>query len=319
MFGALTALALSVMAWRELAPFLELNIKKFDFKKLGQITRMSGWLTINRAGVLLFLNADIIIVNLLFGSEITGKYGALMRWPVLLRAMAEVFSGVFSPMVLILFARGHRDKMLLLCKKSLKFLGLGMALPIGLICGFGGSILKLWLGPEFAKYSVLLAIMCAHLSINLAVSPLLSIQTAANKVRVPGLVNLAGGGMMVGLALILGKFTPLGVYGVALAGALMLTLKNVMFTPIYAAMILGIDKTVFLKPLAGGVAGTVLVWSACVVINETIMPQSWTGLIISSGLISLVYCAVAYFKAVNREEKELVLSILKLSAAQDGA
>jgi membrane protein EpsK len=116
--------------------------------------------------------------------------------------------------------------------------------------------------------------------------------------------------MMLILALVLGKFTPLGVYGVALAGAIMLTLKNLVFTPIYAAMILGINRTAFLMPLAGGVAGTVLVWAACVGISKIIMPASWVGLIISSILISLVYCTGVYFKAISREEKELILSVI---------
>lgn len=310
MAGALIALSLSVLAWRKLTPFLAINTRDFDLKKLGQLTNMGWWLTINQVGTLLFLNTDIIIVNLLFGPEITGKYGAVMQWPMLLRTMAGVFAGVFSPMVLILFARGDHEKMLLLCKKSLKFLSLGMALPIGLICGFGGIVLKLWLGPEFTRYSVLLVIMCAHLSVNLAVLPLFSIQTAANKVRVPGWVTLASGVMMLILALILGKFTPLGVYGVALAGAVMLTLKNVVFTPIYAAMILGINKTAFLNPLLGGVTGTILVWAACVVSSKIVMPGSWITLIVPSILISLVYCAGVYFKAINREEKEIVLSVI---------
>jgi O-antigen/teichoic acid export membrane protein len=311
MLGAFAALALSVLSWRKLTPFLVLRIKDFDRNKLGEITNMGWWLTINQVGALLFLNTDIIIVNLLFGAEITGKYGAIMQWPMLLRTMAGVFAGVFSPMVLILFARGDRKQMLLLSEKSLKFLSLGMALPIGLICGFGGPVLTLWLGPGFSTYSMLLAIMCAHLSVNLAVLPLFSIQTAANKVRVPGWITLGSGVLMLVLALVLGKFTPLGVYGVALAGAIMLTLKNVVFTPIYAAAILGMEKTAFLKPLAGGVAGTIGVWSACAIINRIITPDSWAALIILSVLISVFYCAAVYLKATSREEKELVASVLR--------
>lgn len=310
LFGALVSAILGVIAWRKLTPFLRVNLKNFDFKKLGELTNMSWWLTVNQVGTLLFLNTDIILVNLLFGAGIAGEYGAVMQWPMLLRTMAGVFAGVFAPTILILFSRGDRDRMILLCRKSLKFLGLGMALPIGLLCGFSGPILNLWLGPEFSKYSILLAIMCAHLSLNLAVLPLFSIQVAANKVRVPGVVTLVGGVGLLLLALILAKFTPLGVYGVALAGAVMLTLKNVIFTPLYGARILGVDKMLFLKPLAGGVIGTSLVWASCSVINVTIMPQSWIAVIVCSAAISVLYCAGAYFKATSREEKNMALSVV---------
>ncbi len=91
----------------------------------------------------------------------------------------------------------------------------------------------------------------------------------------------------------------------------MLTLKNVVFTPIYAAAILGMEKTVFLKPLAGGVAGTMGVWLACAIINRIITPDSWAALIAISVPVSVLYCAAVYFMTTDREEKDLVASVLR--------
>ena len=51
----------------------------------------------------------------------------------------------------------------------------------------------------------------------------------------------------------------LGVYGVALAGAIMLTAKNVLFTPLHAAGILSRSPTAFYREIAIAMAGSAAV------------------------------------------------------------
>jgi len=310
-FASLTSLALNIIGCRKLAPFLQINIKAFDLKKVMPLTRLSWWLTMNKVGALLFLSTDIVIVNLIFGSVIAGKYGAVMQWPLLLRTFASVFAGLFAPMILIISARGDIDKMIFLCVRAIKYLGLGMALPIGLICGFRQPIVSLWLGAEFTEYSLLLVVMCFHLSINLAITPLFSVQTASNNVKLPGIVTIIGGVGMLLLAVILAKLSPLGVYGVPLAGAIMLTSKDVFFTTIYVAKILDVSKLTFLKPLVGGIVGTMMVWAACEIVNIAMQPDSWVSLILFSVIISIAYFMVVYLKNITQDEKQLILSLVR--------
>ena len=117
----------------------------------------------------------------------------------------------------------------------MKLVGLLMALPIGLICGLSSPLLQTWLGPKFAELSWLMTLMTIHLSVNLAVLPLFSIQTATNAVRTPALVMIVMGMGNLGLAIFLAGPMGWGLYGVAAAGAIALTAKNLVFTPLYAA------------------------------------------------------------------------------------
>jgi len=59
-----------------------------------------------------------------------------------------------------------------------------------------------------------------------------------NRVKVPGLVTLAVGVFNLALALFLAKVLGWGLYGLAGAGAISLTLRRFVFTPLYVAAVL---------------------------------------------------------------------------------
>jgi O-antigen/teichoic acid export membrane protein len=226
---------------------------------------MGGWLFINQIGTLLFLQIDLIVVNILFGATSAGEYAIVLTWGNQLRAIAGVLGGVLTPMILTFYAREHTETMIRVTKSAVKLMGLSMALPIGLVCGFAPQLLTIWVGAKYAFLSPLMILLTVHLMINLAVSPLFSINTAYNRVRLPGMVTLVLGISNFVLAVILALFSGWGYYGVAAAGAVVLTFKNAVFTPWYATKVLGIRAHTFTRAMVPGVvAGLLLGISATV-------------------------------------------------------
>lgn len=115
--------------------------------------------------------------------------------------------------------------------------GLCMAIPIGLVSGLSEPLLVLWLGEEFRSAATLLLLLVAHLAVNVSVAPLFGINQAANRVRLPTLVQVGMGVVSAVLAITLARVSGWGMYGVAAAGAIVLTTKNAVFTPAYAAYV----------------------------------------------------------------------------------
>ena len=72
-------------------------------------------------------------------------------------------AAVFSPTVLFYFARNDLDGLMIFLRRAIKCMGLVLALPIALMCGFSEPLLRLWLGPGFSEYSPLLFLMAATL------------------------------------------------------------------------------------------------------------------------------------------------------------
>jgi membrane protein EpsK len=107
----------------------------------------------------------------------------------------------------------------------------------------------------------LILLLVGHLPINLCVSPQIAVQTAADRVKVPALVTLVMGLCNLLTAVFFVRCMHWGAWGVAAAGAIVLTCKNAFFTPAYTAHIL--HARLRLAYCGMGVSGVTAVATAC--------------------------------------------------------
>lgn len=309
--GAMVASGVSIVLARRICPHLKISIHAFDRTRVKYLCGMGWWVTVNHIGSLLFLSIDLIVVNLLFGATSAGKYAIALQWVILLRAMAGLLSGVLTPTILSYYARGQTDTLTRITKSAVKLMGLAMALPIGLVCGFAPQLLTVWVGPEYANLSPLMVLLTVHLSINLAVIPLFSINVAYNRVQVPGIVTLFMGIGNIALAIALPLLTGWGYYGVAAAGAIVLTTKNAFFTPWYATKILGVEVHTFTRSMLPGTVTAILVGASAAIL-ASVMPFTplLAMIVVASVFISLIYFVAVWSFGLNGFERRLFKSYL---------
>ena len=117
---------------KRINPQIHIDIQDFDRSRLNELTQMGWWSVINQIGSLLFLQIDLIIVNLLFGATASGEYAVVFIWATLIRGIAYTLSGILNPMILTYYAKEKFDQIIQVSKSAVKGLGLFMALPIGL-------------------------------------------------------------------------------------------------------------------------------------------------------------------------------------------
>lgn len=312
LMGAVAALVLTVVFSRKINPNLKVNIKNFRRSKVNEITEMGGWIIINQIGSLLFLQIDLIVVNKLFGTVVGGEYSVVLTWSMMLRTVAGMLIGVITPVILTYYAKGKIEELISISKSTVKLTGLAMALPIGYICGFASQLLTLWVGPEFAKLSLLMVLMLSHLIINLPVMPLFAINVAYNKVRLPGIVTFFMGIGNFLLAVIIPYITGWNYYGVALAGAIMLTLKNAFFTPWYATKVLGISRTTFVNSMIPGVFAMIITAGASYIIAYYLNISGFVSLLFCGLVLTAAYMYVLWGFCLKQSEKKTVESFIPL-------
>jgi membrane protein EpsK len=312
--GAVLAVLISIIAsiiiWRHLTPMLHIQPHSFDLKTLRQLTTMGGWFFLGQVGVLLMLSIELIIVNKMFGAKAGGQYGAVLQWSVLIRSLAGVIAGVFGPTIFMFYARNDIAGLVGYSQKAVKFLGLMIALPIGIVCGFSSSLLFVWLGPEFVSLAPLMSLMTIHLSVNLGVLPLFNIRVATKKVRIPAIVVCISGVLNVGLALFLAGPVGWGIYGVAAAGAIILTSVNMIFGPWYAAHILNIPAATFFRGTLPNILFTLGLTASCWAVSQYFEIDSWLGLITCGGAIAIVYVGFVFSIMLTKSERDIVVSVL---------
>ena len=305
--GAFVSTVLTIYLWKKLTPELDLNFARFRWSAFQELLSMGAWGSVNAAGSLLFLSVELIVVNRFFGAEEGGRYAAVLQMTALLRALAAAASGAFGPSIVHYHGRGDKTALLAYVRKSIRLTGLLLPLPIGLLVGLSSPVLKVWLGESFGTIAWLLVLSTAHLSVNLAVVPLFHVQTATNHLKIPALVTFGMGVACALLAVLGGR--AYGLVGVALASALVLTAKNLLFTPLYTAKILGVPKGtfyhgVFTCALMTGATGLASALAGSFFPSASI----WT-LIMCGATVSLAY-GVGLFLFLTASERTHLVSLI---------
>jgi O-antigen/teichoic acid export membrane protein len=305
-----TLLAGSMWLKSRLAPQLHIRLSSYRWTAFREMAPMGGWMTVNQIGALLYLSTQLVVINILLGSEEGGRYGPLVLLVSLLSMLGSAVANVFTPIAYEYIAQKQMDALVRHAKRSAKFLGLIIALPIGLLCGLSSPLLKWWLGPEFADLSPLAWLVVGPSIVDITVRPLFSIYRGLNKVKLPAIVVLGGGALNVIVSAVLIKYTNLGLYGVALALLLCLTSKNLLFTPIYTAVLLGRPKSTFFKDMVPGVLMAASLALLGLGLSRMCDLSSFVRLGAASVLLSIPFLLIGYRVFLNSEERKFLISLL---------
>jgi membrane protein EpsK len=310
--GTLVSMAIVIYQWRVLPPTLHITPRQFDWDMLKKLAAMGGWATVSQLGGMLYLNIDLVLANRLFGAESGGEYAAVLQLPYLLTSLSLAVGNIFPPTMYQLYACGNIEALVAYLQRSIRFLGLVMALPIGLICGFSEPLLRLWLGPSFSGFAPLLGLLTVYMCLTVAMYPLYAVPMAANRVKGQGLVTLAIGVGNLALALFLASVLGWGLYGLAAAGAVAMTVRYVLFIPLYAAHILKQPFGTFLR----GTPSIVLTTAAVIALARLVLLRwpltNWIELALAGGAVSLVVAAAVY-ACLAPEERLGLRETLRLS------
>lgn len=310
MVGALIASGIAILLARLICPYLHVSIQSFDRRKVRDLGEMGWWLVIDQIGALFLFQVDLIVVNLLFGALKAGEYAIALQWRILLQAIIMMLTAILIPTILAYYAQKKTDTLVTITKSAVKLLGLAIALPAGLICGFAPQLLTIWVGAEYADLATLMVLLIAPFAATMSVQPLFSINVAYNKVRFPGIMTIVLGIANLVLAILIPSMTGWGYYGVAVAGAIVLTFRNTLFVPWYAAKILHGRMITYLKCIFPGALALVFIGGTAVIFDAiTSFPPLFT--IVFAGIgITLVYSILVVWGGLTSFEKQLFKSFL---------
>lgn len=305
--------ACSVFYWKKFTPELYLSVRQVDLKILRPIFSMSIWTIINQMGTLLYLRSDIWIINRFISPVAAGVYAAVLVAANFIRQLGHLSGGQLGPISMRYWARGESQELGRLLRLSVKVLSIALAVPAAILCIYGGRILGMWLGPEYARYSLLLLVLCFHLPVNVAIFPFFQLQAASNSVRFPAFIAIVVGLLNAVLSYVLGVTFGMGALGVAAATAAVMTVKNAIFTPLHGAHVLGIPPGTFFKPQFSGFVMLGLVWLISLGTRKLVpggVDSGFLGLLLEGILITLIAGALGWFLFLSKAERNALLGLL---------
>ncbi|MEG2584315.1 MAG: oligosaccharide flippase family protein [Oscillospiraceae bacterium] len=304
--ATLVVLIITIIAFKHLEP--DMKICKFGFSRLREILSSGCWVSLSEIGVILFLQIDLLVANWNLGAEVAGKYAVVLQLPAILRTFSATIISIFVPTVISLFALNKIKDMIKYVNDAVKYTGLALSLPIGIVCGLGGVVLALWIGESYRSFGLLLAVLTIHLSINLSVQTVVSIQTAVNKLKIPAFVTLIMGAANFVLANLFSGKMGMGLMGIAIAGGIVLTAKNLVFSPLYVAKITNQRWNTYLKGVFKPFIATSFVAIISFLATKIFNIENFFQLIMVCFLISFVYLIFVWFVMLNKDEHKIISS-----------
>lgn len=305
MGGTIVSLAGAIWFWKALTPSLHVRARDFDWAMLKSLCGTGCWVIVSQVGVMLYMNIDLVVANRLFGPGESGRYAAVLQLPALLTMLGMTVGEIFAPTMYQKYARANFEELAAYLNRAIKFVGLILALMVGLVAGFAEPLLRLWLGPAFGDLAPLLRLMAIPVCITLCMYPLYAVPLAANRVRVPGMVTLAIGLLSVTLALLLAGVFGWGLYGIAAASAFSRTLRNFVFAPLYGAAVLGRPWRTFYRqavPIIGALLGTI---GLCELISWRWTISSWVDLSAAGTTVSILFATTTWLLLASGERAAL--------------
>jgi membrane protein EpsK len=293
-----------------LVPELHIEWKLFNWSALGKMGHMSVWIMVNHVGAVLYFSSSYILINLFLGPEQCGRYGPIAMWVMLLGALGGATSKVFAPIAIDYIANDRIGVLVFQMRRSIKFMGLIMGLPVGLLCGLAAPLLTRWVGPLFADLTPLVWLLIGPWLINIAAWPMFPIFMGLDKVKVPAIVTLVIGVINVVLTILLVRHTGLGIYGVALSLLLCWVAKNLFFVPMYAAVITEQPKTIFLRPLIPCLIMAALVSTVALVASLMYDLATIPRLLAVVVLMGAIYVPLCYRVVMSKEDRVLLRSLV---------
>lgn len=309
--SAAIGLAGDVLVWRHLTPELRVRPRSADPRQLRAMAGLGGWSAVNQIGSLLLMQVDLLVVNALFGAEATGRYGSILVLVALLYTMTETVVAVLSPMIMAHYATADIDALRRVTLQSVRLLGIALALPVGLLCGFARPVLGIWLGDQFGNLAILLILLAGHLPVTLSVRPILYGITAYNRIKAQSIITLVLGIATVPAAVLLASFAGWGLAGVAAATALIWTVKNVVFLTPYGAAVLGLRPWALYRSLASTAALTAGVGFVSAYLWQICRPADWSGLIALGAVVGLAYAGGIYALVLPLADRELLWNSIR--------
>lgn len=302
---------------KKLLPGIEVSRKHFRLATVIEILSAGIWNTVMRTGQVLTNQLDTLITNLWIGKVESGYIGTSSTIVTAVNTLYETISAVFTPSLTISFAKDNREELTNDLKSAMKFTGFFANIPLCYILGFGLSFYYMWLPSERTilpvYYRLTVLIMMGTL-VGGAISPLFNVYTIVNKLKWNSIVTLIMGLLNAGIVFLLLRIPALqgyGIYFVAGVSSFLGIIKNLTFTPMYAAHCLNLPKKTFYPTIFRYIGVTILMGILFIILGNLIPTTSWGMVVADVFLCGILGSILNFLLLFEKKERDIFIETVK--------
>ncbi|MGM9616331.1 oligosaccharide flippase family protein [Butyricicoccus sp.] len=312
-----TVISLAVDVSNIVYCFRKLNMKfsfrGADFRIILEIASFSVFIAINSIVDQINWQVDKFILGRYQGSTATAVYGVASQINTLYMNVSTSVSSVFTPRVhRLLYAEDSSRQYSLLFTKigRIQMLLLGLV-GSGLIL-FGRPFIQIWAGRGYEDAYAIMLLLVLPCTIPLIQNLGIEIQRAMNMHRFRTVAYGIMAGVNLCISVPLGKLY--GGIGCAAGTSISLLAANGFLMNWYYSAKMGLNIRYFWKEILRMIPAILLASAVGVAITWMFDPKNIFVLALCGVLYSAAYALFCWGLAMNREEKQLVLSFIKKAA-----
>jgi len=309
--SALIVLIMFYHAGNRIAPDLILRFSAFSLATYKAMARFGFWIAVRQIGSSVIEYADILLANLMLTLGGAGHYAIAVFFSTKIRMIGSAFSSLLNPTISFMYARGDTQGLLRFLKNAIKWIGLILSLPIGIICASYPEVLQYWFGVSISSLNTIAAISTVHLASTSAAYIVLSALTISNNVRIQGytMASAATGFLLTAIALT--KFTQEAAgFGIIIPLTIVTFLAYAFCLPRCCERALSFPTNSLVKPLVISTTSTVLVFTCMRILKWVLGCHSLPQLITPAILTSTAFLSTI-FLCLTEEEKGWVVDYVK--------
>lgn len=307
--ASLYPLIFNIHYTRVLIPELKVRKKWFSVKAIKDLLFSGIWNSITKLSQILLDGVDLLLCNLFINGVMTGYVSIAKTIPALYTGLVAVLSDSFYPKFLEYYSKNQEEELFAEIRKSINVLSAISGICLSLLLVYSKEFYSLWLpNCDSSLLQTLTILATGTILISGCVYSLFSVFSLTNKVRYNSIALLITGILSVVTTIICLKFTNLGVYAIVGISSIFGIVRNLGFTPIYAAKCLGLPFYTFYPVLFRNLINIICLILICIGIKQLIPSNNWSGLFLN-GLINVIIGATTTaFILFSKEERKYLLN-----------
>lgn len=297
----------------KLLPDLHASISCFSFRAIWELISSGIWNSITKLGQILLDGLDLLLSNIFVNGVMTGNVSIAKTIPMLYTSALAMISDSFTPRFLEFYAKGNIQDLIREIRSSISILSMITGICLSLLIVYAQDFYSLWL-PDLDNVLLRNITYCSvgTVLISGCIYSLYSVFSITNKLKTNSLVILITGVLSAGTTFLCLKFTDLGVYAIVGVSSIFGMIRNLTFTPIYAAKCLDKPSWTFYPVIFKNLFNIVVLIIIYSGVRYLLPVVSWSNLVVNGVINFIIGIVVTYALVLNKDEKQKVLTFVKI-------
>ncbi|NBK92507.1 MATE family efflux transporter [bacterium 1XD21-13] len=305
--------AANLIFTRRLLPDMEVKRSYFRWSKVKELVSLGAWNSVTRLGQLLLDGLSTSIANIMISAAAMTTISISTQVPTVISNLMGTIAGVFNPQMTIAYAKEDKEQLLEIIASADRIMIFIISIPIAFMTVFGKAFFQLWIGKtqDPGQLYILAMLNVGTLFVSASIQVLYHVFLITKRVKLNSVVILASGILTTATVFLLLETTKLGIYAIAGVSTFYGILRNLVFTPIYAARCLKVKWYTFYGDILLGLMSIGAICLTALPFQLLIEIDGWVKLFAVGIVAGFLALMVNFFIVLRGNERRMVVEMVR--------